>query len=124
MQEMTAMRVLIADDQPRVRRALRLLLEQAPGTCVVAEAAHARGLFVQAQASTADLVLLAWGLPGMATADLLPALRRVAPGLRVIVLSAQTDAGQDALDAGADAFVSKVDPPEYLLAAIERCRRG
>jgi CheY-like chemotaxis protein len=38
--------------------------------------------------------------------------------LAVIVLSGQPEAEQDALDAGADAFVSKADPPEQLLAAM------
>jgi DNA-binding NarL/FixJ family response regulator len=36
----------------------------------------------------------------------------------VIVLSGRPEARQAVLDAGADAFVSKVEPPERLLAAI------
>ena len=54
----------------------------------------------------------------MQATDMLSALRQACPGLHVIVLSARAEAYRAALDAGADDFVSKVDPPERLLAAI------
>jgi CheY-like chemotaxis protein len=41
----------------------------------------------------------------------------------VIALSGRPEARQAALEAGVDDFVSKVDPPNRLLAAIERCCR-
>jgi DNA-binding NarL/FixJ family response regulator len=110
--------ILIADDQPQVRRALRLLLEQALGTTTVAEAAGAQDLLVQVAARCPELVLLDWGLPGMAAVDLPTALRERCAALTIVVLSGQPEAEQDALRAGADAFVSKADPPEMLLAAI------
>ena len=116
------MRVLLADDQPKVRLALRLLLEQEQGISVVGEAAEAKALLAQVAAGCPELVLLDWGLPGMAVADLLIALRQTCTALTIIVLSGQPEAEQDALRAGADAFVSKTDPPERLLAAI--CATG
>jgi CheY-like chemotaxis protein len=66
-------------------------------------------------------VLLGWELPGATEIDLLPAIRRIGPKLPVIALSGRLEARQIALAAGVDAFVSKSDPPERLLAAIERC---
>ena len=112
------MKILLADDQPRVRLALRLLLEQELGANVVGEATEARDLLAQVAACRPDLVLLDWGLPGMAAEDLLIALRRTCTELAVIVLSGQPEAEEKALTAGADAFVSKADPPEQLLAAV------
>jgi len=53
----------------------------------------------------------------------LSALRRVGPDLFVIALNGRTGAHRAALDAGADAFVSKGDPPERLLTAISDFRR-
>jgi DNA-binding NarL/FixJ family response regulator len=67
------------------------------------------------------LVLLDWGLPGLPSKALLPALRALCPHLKVVVLSGRPEARQAALDAGADAFVSKIDPPERLLAALHGC---
>ena len=51
---------------------------------------------------------------------MLQQLKRRWPDLKVIVLSGRLEARQTALMAGADAFVSKNDPPAHLLAAIRR----
>jgi len=139
------MQVLLADNQPKVRLGLRVLLERQPGLKVVGEAANAEELLARMEADRPDLVLLGWELPGLAKVDpsarsrqspsaglcgepvepsgqgLLSALRRVSPNLCVIALSVQSEARRVALAAGADAFVSKCDPPERLLAAIEDC---
>ena len=117
------MRVLLADDQTKVRSALRLLLEQQPGLSVVGEAAEAEDLLAQVEATQPDLVLLDWELPGLRTDDRLSALRTLCPQLKVIALSGQPEARRAALAAGADAFVSKGDPPERLLAAVDDCWR-
>jgi DNA-binding NarL/FixJ family response regulator len=115
------MRVLLADDQSKVRSALRLLLEQGPGMSVVGEAVEARDLLAQVEATQPDLVLLDWELPGLRTDDWLSTLRMLCPRLKVIALSGQPEARRAALAAGADAFVSKGDPPERLLAAVSDC---
>jgi DNA-binding NarL/FixJ family response regulator len=114
------MRILLADNQPRVRFALRVLLERQPGWQVVGEAVDADGLLDQAEVTRPDLVLLGWELPGLLAAGSLPALRGVCSDLLVIALSGRPEARRASLDAGADAFVSKSDPPERLLAAIEK----
>jgi len=116
------MRVLLADDQSKVRSALRLLLEQEPGMSVVGEAAGAEELLAQVGAVHPDLVLLDWELPGLQDDNpVLPTLRALCPRLSVIALSGRPDARRAALAAGADAFVSKGDPPERLMAAVNGC---
>ena len=112
------MRILLADDQPKVRFALRVLLERQSGFEVVGEATNAEDTLARVQASSPDLLLIGWELPGLAGMDLLPALRRSRPDLMIIALSGRPEACRIALAAGADAFVSKSDPPERLLAAI------
>jgi len=112
------MRILLADDQARVRFALRTLLERQQGLQVVGEATDAEDLLDQTAKTAPDLVLLDWELPGLAAVGSLPALRQVGPDLFVIALSGRPEAFRTALDAGVDAFVSKMDPPERLLAAI------
>jgi DNA-binding NarL/FixJ family response regulator len=112
------MHVLIADEMPAVQAALRVLLEQQPGVKVVGEAADAEELLAQAESTRPDVVLLGWDLQARATADLLSALHRLCPASYVIALGSRPDARRAALYAGADAFVSKADPPERLLAAI------
>jgi DNA-binding NarL/FixJ family response regulator len=121
------MRILLADDESNVRYGLRVLLEERPEFEVVGEAADAEELLAQIDGACPDLLLLSWGLPGLAGTDLLPALWSVCDDLYVIVLSGRPEARQAILDAGANAFISKVEPPERLLAAIasaEHSRKG
>ena len=118
------MRVLLADDQTKVRSALRLLLEQEPGLSVIGEAAKAENLLAQVEATQPDLVLLDWELPGLRTDDRLSALRTLCPLLKVIALSGQLEARRAALAAGAEAFVSKGDPPERLLTTLRAVGAG
>ena len=112
------MRILLADGESNVRYGLRVLLEERPEFEVVGEAADVEDLLAQIETACPDLVLLSWGLPGLAGADLLPALWSACDDLYVIVLSGRPEARQAILDAGANAFVSKVESPEQLLAAI------
>ena len=113
------MRVLLADDRPKTRFALQLLLERQPGIQVVGEAADAEELLVRAMETLPNVVLLDWELPNLAIdGSSLSSLRGVCPHLCVIVLSGRPETRMTALAAGADAFVSKADPPERLLAAV------
>jgi DNA-binding NarL/FixJ family response regulator len=117
------MRILLADGESNVRYGLRVLLEERSIFEVVGEAADAEDLLAQVKAACPDLVLLSWELPGLTGADLLPALRGACDDLYVIVLSGRPEARQAILDAGANAFVSKVEPPDRLLAAIASAQR-
>ena len=118
------MRILLADDQTRVCSALQVLLKQEPGVNVVGEASEAKELLAQVRATHPNLVLLDWGLPDLPTIGSLPALQTARPDLAVIVLSGRPEARQEALAAGADDFVSKVDPPEQLLMAIQAIEKN
>jgi DNA-binding NarL/FixJ family response regulator len=119
--EVIVMRTFLADGQSKVRFALRVLLERQPEVSVVGEAATAKTLLAQVKNACPDLLLLGWELPGLSETDLLSNLRAICPNLVVIALSGRPEARKAALAAGADAFVSKGDPPERLLAAIDRC---
>lgn len=116
------MRVLIADDQPEVRSALRLLLEQEGEIAVVGEAGGAGSLLQTVQSLCPDVVLLDWELPGQDSALLLGELRHVCPRVRAVALSGRPEARGRALAAGAFAFASKGDPPERLIAILSTCR--
>jgi DNA-binding NarL/FixJ family response regulator len=116
------MRILLVDSQPRVRFALRVLLERQPGLEVAGEASDADGMLTQASKIQPDLVLLGWELPGLAACASLLSLRQICPHAFVIALSGRPEAREVALSAGADGFVSKADPPDLLLAAIDGYR--
>jgi DNA-binding NarL/FixJ family response regulator len=110
----------------KVRFAVQVLLARQPGLQVVGEAGDAEGLLAEVLDHVPDVVLLDRRLRGMATAELVQAMRRETADIRVIILGDRPEMRQDAFDAGGDAFVAKVDPPERLLAAIKalRCEPG
>lgn len=108
-------RILVADNDARVRSALQTLLRQEPGEVIVRESADVDGLAVQVKEFKPDLVLMDWELPGRPAAALLFALRGLGCSPKVIILSVRPEAEGPALSAGADAFVCKGDPPEHLL---------
>ena len=111
-------RVLIVDGDADVRSALRLLLDSEFGLEVVGETGTAESLLESAAASAPDLVLLDWDLPGLTVNGTLSQLRARFPNLRVIALSARPERRALALAGGADAFVSKVEAPTHLRAAL------
>ncbi len=111
------MRVLIADDQPSVRSALKLVLEQ-QGIEVAGEVTDSKELLAWFRTNQADLLLLDWELPNQPVKKIIPILRSQYPKLAVIVLNSRQQTRIEAISAGADGFVSKGDPPEYLLSLL------
>jgi DNA-binding NarL/FixJ family response regulator len=118
------LRIVLADRQENVRSALRLLLEQEDGMSIAAEVDNARSLLDAALSTQANLILLDWNLPGADTAQLITDLRATDPGIHIIALSGRPEVAASALCAGCNAFVSKGDPPETLLAALEAVQQA
>ena len=111
------MRVLLADDEPKIRSALRLILEQLNDVVVIEEVTDAQSLVDQMRSAPPDLLLVDWELPGLHPGALLAELRRSFP-LKVIALSGRCQSPQAALASGADAFVSKCESPDRLFATL------
>jgi two-component system KDP operon response regulator KdpE len=107
-------RILVIDDEPQMRRLLRVALEAADYR--VFEAATGQEGLVEAASRQPDAILLDLGLPEFDGMEVLRRLREWT-STPVLVLSVQ-DAGEDkvrALDLGADDYVTKpFDTPELL----------
>jgi two-component system, OmpR family, KDP operon response regulator KdpE len=113
---------LVIDDEPQIRRLLRVTLE-ANGYRVFDVATGQEGI-VQAAQRRPDVVLLDLGLPDLDGVEVVKRLRewsRVA----ILILSVR-DSEQDkvaALDAGADDYVTKPFSPGELLARLRVAQR-
>ncbi|MCJ7568080.1 MAG: response regulator transcription factor [Anaerolineales bacterium] len=112
------MLILVADKRSQTRFALRLLIEQATGHTIVAEVADAESLTSKIRETLPDLVLLEWELSHENNGRTISSLKEDHPQMKVLVLSGQPKWRQAALDAGADDFVSKVDPPDRLMMML------
>jgi DNA-binding NarL/FixJ family response regulator len=112
------MKILLADDNPEVRSALRLLLEQEPILAMVMEVADTQSLLAHLNKNCPMVVLLDWELPGLHSSDFMMIIRSRCPEMKVIALSSKFEARQEALAARVDAFVSKAEPPERILSTL------
>ena len=114
------MRIILADQHVQPRLALKTLLEEQPEFDLIGEAQDAQGLLLLAEKHLADLVLLDSELPGIYIEDLIARLHALEPKPTVIVMSSDFENSRKQLMAGADAFVSKGDQPDWLLEILHK----
>lgn len=114
------MRVLLAAKNHHLRISLELLVSEEPGLQVVGVVSETEGLQALLRTTHPDLVILDWELPGRQLRELLQDLRRKFVAAKFIVLGKDVEDKDNAMEAGAHAFVSMASPPEYLLNAIHR----
>lgn len=117
-------RVLVVDDEPQIVRALRINLN-VRGFEVVSASSGGEALRVAANFHP-DIVVLDLGLPDIDGIDVIAGLRGWTE-VPILVLSARTDSADtvEALDAGADDFVTKPFGMDELLARLRAAlRRG
>ena len=122
---MTALRVVIADDQGIVRGGLRLILEAA-GIEVAGEAADGRAAIDMAERLKPDVLLMDIRMPVLDGIEATRRLAREQPSVKVLVL---TTYGADeyvyeALRAGAAGFLLKMDSPPRLVDAVRVVAAG
>jgi two-component system, OmpR family, KDP operon response regulator KdpE len=108
-------RVLIVDDDPQFRRAVRMALTARGHE--VSEAANGQEALDKLVARAADIVLLDWRMPVMNGEQSCRAMR-AASCVPIIVISA-LNRENEALSAGATAFFRKPVDVGALLAGIE-----
>lgn len=118
------MRIILADHHEKPRWALSAFLEEQPEFQLVGVSADAQELLVTINEHEADLVLMDRELPGSPFRDLITRLHALQPRPIVIVMSTEIEYSQVSLKAGADAFVSKGDHPEWLLEKLHQYEKS
>ena len=115
-------RILIVDDEPQILRALRINL-QARQYEVTTASTGAEALQA-ARSSRPDLIVLDLGLPDLDGVEVIRRLRGWSP-VPIVVLSGRVDSHDkvDALDAGADDYVTKPFSVDELLARVRAVTR-
>ncbi|MDQ1580087.1 MAG: hypothetical protein QOD05_862 [Microbacteriaceae bacterium] len=120
--------ILLVDDQPLIRGAVRELVVHEPDLEVAGEAANGREAIDLARRTQPDLVLMDIRMPVM---DGLQATREICAdpdlsGTRVLILTTfeEEDYVAEALRAGASGFIGKGTEPAELIAAIRTVHAG
>jgi CheY-like chemotaxis protein len=113
-------RILIVEDHPTMREAMRLVLEGEGFD--IDEASDGEQALAAVQEERPDLVLLDMSIPGISGPDVLAAVKKD-PGnskVRVIVVTATGEEGRAAaMASGADHYFTKPFSPIALLQAVE-----
>ncbi len=126
MTEKQSIKLVLIDDQAMVRAAFRSLLERVSHFQVVGDAGSAREGIELVEKLRPDVVVLDITMPGLSGIDAVTPLKKVSPHTRVLMASQHegTKFVQQALQAGADGYLSKDSEPEELALAIESVCRG
>ena len=112
------LRILIVDDQRRTRQSLKALLATKFEFIRMLEAENGVEAMKCVEEWLPHLVLMDARMPDLNGIEATRAIKQQTPHVKVIVLSMFAEYQAPALEVGADAFISKGEPPERLLEAL------
>ena len=118
--------VALVDDEAMVRAGLRALLERTGPFRVIGEFADARQAVRACGDLRPDVVILDIAMPGLSGIDAVAPIKHAAPNTKVLIASQHEGHSfvRQALEAGADGYLSKGSDPEELRLAVESIHRG
>ena len=116
----TPSRILVVDDAPVVREALRWVIDDTPDLRVVGEAAEGLEAIVRTAILEPDVVVLDIHLPGLDGYHVAREIKLMPnpPGVVFLTVDTAEEAQQRGTEVGADAFVLKAQGWEVLLTKI------
>jgi two-component system chemotaxis response regulator CheB len=117
-------RVFVVDDSAFIRKALARVLQAEPGLSFVGEAANGADALAKIPQANPDLVTLDIAMPGMQGQEVLRALLRWKPTLKVVMLSAHTQEGAEAsIEALTTGAVDFIDKTSFNVMDLDTLRR-
>jgi DNA-binding NarL/FixJ family response regulator len=121
-----SVRILVVDDHQMFATSLALALEQESGLTVVGTAGSLGDARRQMLVEAPDVLLIDHRLPDGYGVQALPELKRLAPQMRIVLMSASVEdaALVQAIENGASGFLSKTATVEELVQAIRAAAAG
>jgi len=119
------MRILVADDEPIEREALRLLVQRhLPDVQVVGEAGTGRQAVEMAETLRPDVILMDIEMPGLSGLEALKEIRERSPGIRCLIVSAYDyfNFARDALRLGAVDYLLKPVKRDQMVDVLTRLK--
>ena len=123
---MDSIRVLIADDHPMMREALKTALEDEEDLVIVGEVSNGLEAIAMVETLNPDVVLMDLLMPGMSGLEAITHLVEADPNIKILVVSSLEDEEKvtAAIQAGALGYFPKTAPRPFLLEAIHKVADG
>ncbi|MEJ2413649.1 MAG: response regulator transcription factor [Anaerolineales bacterium] len=116
-------KVLITDDRLASRKGLRALMLTQPDIQVIGEAANGKKAIQLIEERKPDVVIMDAFMPVMNGLEATRIIKNSWEGIRVVILTLHNNIREEALAAGADAFLVKGCSPDDLIREIRNERR-
>jgi DNA-binding NarL/FixJ family response regulator len=119
-------RVLVVDDHPLMRKAVRAMIDAQPDMVSCDEAASGNEALEKIESAGAELAVVDISMPGGDGIDLIRDLKTRRSNLPVLVFSMHDEMlyAERAIRAGASGYVMKQDPPERLILGLRMVLKG
>ncbi|MDO4479039.1 MAG: response regulator [Lachnospiraceae bacterium] len=116
------MKILIVDDEPKIRKGLCKIVDMKPGWYVPESFADAESAIAYLEAHEVDVVITDIHMPGMSGLDLIEKMREACPKVVFVILSGygKFEYAQKAIDLGVKKYLMKPTSPSEVIAALEQ----
>jgi DNA-binding NarL/FixJ family response regulator len=119
-------RVVVIEDQPRMREGLRALVDGTPGFACTSSFSSMEDALAEIDTNPPTIALVDIGLPGMSGIEGIRRLKQRYPSLLLVMLTVYDDDQRifEALCAGASGYLLKSTPPAKLLDSLKEVVGG
>jgi DNA-binding NarL/FixJ family response regulator len=119
------LRILVVDDQPYIRRAVRSLLESQNGWAVCGEAADGIEAIAKTEELSPDVIVMDMSMPRLNGLEAARTIHQEFPGSHVLILTLHDTPELAGLveRAGAHGLVLKSDSNRFLISAVDHLGR-
>jgi len=118
--------VVLVDDHAVVRTGFRLLLEASPGIKVIAELDSGEAINQRALELNPDVIVMDLSMQGMGGLEAIRRIRAKSSKIKILVFTMHDSMAfvEQALEAGANGYITKNNAPNVLIDAIRRIASG
>ncbi|WP_299977245.1 response regulator transcription factor [Desulfobacula sp.] len=123
---MKTISIVIADDHPVIRNAIKNILKGKDKFRIFGEANNGIELLALVKKIVPDIAIIDLEMPKMNGYETISKLHTIYPGIKIIAFSGflNADNQQKAIKTGADSTISKADSSKTLIAALEAVMQG
>jgi DNA-binding NarL/FixJ family response regulator len=110
--------IMIVEDNPRARRALKALISQQAGLAITAEASDGQEAIRNIEKEVPDIVIMDMRMPVMDGLEATKIIKKNWSHIKIVILTMYPDCQTEVLSAGADAFLAKGCSLEEMTSII------